>query len=81
MQLLKSQAFLNLRNAQAIMRLTEKFSENQLNKVAAEILHQKLPLNVESFKQKLLKKDQPEKSLMGPKSEAFVRQPDYFSKQ
>ncbi len=79
-QLLKSQAFLNLRNAQAIMRLTEKFSKNELNKIAAEILYQKLPVNVESFKQKLLIKGQTEKSLIGPKSETFIRQPDYFSK-
>lgn len=78
--LLKSHAFLNLRKAQAIMRLAEKMPKSELNKIARQIIFQKQPINLEIFKLNMKDQSKKEKSLIGPNSEEFIREASYFSK-
>jgi transposase len=82
---LKPHAFLNMRKAQGLLKLTEKFDHNLVEQAAIIALEQHLSVNHKVFRQLLEKLQQPNQNQdqlpISQQSLQFIREMDYFIHQ
>jgi len=78
---LKPHAFLNLRKAQGLLSLADKFDAQLIEQAATFFLNQQLTINYKLFKQtieKITATQQQTTIPLSPQSQQFVREMDYF---